>query len=312
MHHLFPHPSVAMALARPDALLDWLRGPGLEIVLIVVGTALISRALNWNRVRWVARMDAAEEAQDSLVRSESDKYRRAVAQVVTWVVVVVIYIIAALMVIDRLGIPLGSFVAPVTIAGVALGFGAQSIVRDLMAGFFMVAERQYGYGDLVKLAVVGVGEPVLGTVESVSLRVTRIRTTKGEVVVTPNGGIVQVTNYSRDWARAVLDVPVPAGIDVHLVTDVLEAVGRNAGSDPELGPLLLDTPTVMGVESIDVDEMQIRVVARTLPGRQFEAGRMLRSRIAAAFRREGIVVPTTLATARPTAHETPDSVTEAD
>lgn len=304
--------TIAQAFSSPDGLIDWLRGPGLEIVLIVLGAALVGRLLNWNRVRWVSRMDAREQADDALVRSESDKYRRAVAQVVTWVVTVVIYVIAGVWVIDRLGIPLGSFVAPVTVAGVALGFGAQSIVKDLMAGFFMVAERQYGYGDLVKLAVIGVGEPVLGTVESVSLRVTRIRTTKGEVVVTPNGGIVQVTNYSRDWARAVLDVPVPAGIDVALVTEVLEGVGARAIDDSLLGPLLLDTPTVMGVESIDVDEMQIRMVARTLPGRQFEAGRMLRSRIAAAFRREGIVVPTTLATARPTAQESPDGATETD
>lgn len=307
------HPAqVAMAFSRPDQLIDWLRGSGLEILLIVLAAALLGRLLNWNRVRWVARMDAREQADDSLVRSESDKYRRAVAQVVTWVVVVIVYTVAAVMVIDRLGIPLGSFVAPVTVAGVAVGFGAQSIVKDLMAGFFLVAERQYGFGDMVKLAVVGVGEPVIGTVESVSLRVTRIRTTKGEVVVTPNGGIVQVTNYSRDWARAVLDVPVPAGIDVRLVTDVLETVGEHAADDPLLGPLLLDTPTVMGVESIDVDEMQIRVVARTLPGRQFEAGRLLRASIAAAFRREGIVVPTTLATARPTSQENPDSAMETD
>lgn len=308
------HPAhhVVMAFTRPDQLIDWMRGSGLEIVLIVLAAALLGRLLNYNRVRWVARMDAREQAGDALVRSESDKYRRAVAQVVTWVMVVIVYTVAAVMVIDRLGIPLGSFVVPASVAGVAVGFGAQSIVKDLLAGFFLVAERQYGFGDMVKLAVVGVGEPVIGTVESVSLRVTRIRTTKGEVVVTPNGGIVQVTNYSRDWARAVLDVPVPAGIDVRLVTEVLESVGEHATDDVELGPLLLDTPTVMGVESIDVDEMQIRVVARTLPGRQFEAGRLLRSRIAAAFRREGIVVPTTLATARPTAQENPDGALESD
>ncbi len=295
---LFPFRLVQ--LANLDDVFDWLRGPALEIALIVVGTMLITRFLNWNRVRWVARMDERAEAQDQLVRSESDKYARALAQVLTWVVVVVIYVIAAIMVVDRLGIPLGSFVAPVTVVGVALGFGAQRIVQDLLAGFFVVAERQYGYGDLIKLAVPSVSEPVIGTVESVSLRTTRMRTAKGEVVVTPNGQIVQVTNYSRDWARTVLDVPVPAGIDVTLVNDVLERVGHAAVDDKVLGPLLLDTPTVMGVESIGVNEMQIRVVARTLPGRQFEAGRILRGRIAAAFRREGIVIPTSMATGRPT------------
>lgn len=290
--------------------MNWLRGPALEILLIVLGAALIGRFLNWNRVRLVELLDRRDAADTQLVRSESNKYRRALAQVLTWVVLVLVYIVATIMVVDRLGIPLGSFVAPVTALGVALGFGAQRIVQDLMAGFFVIAERQYGFGDLIKVAVIGVPEPVIGTVESVSLRITRMRTAKGEVVVTPNGQIVQVTNYSRDWARAVLDVPVLAGMDVAMVTQVLEAVGVAAVADPELGPLLLDTPSVMGVESMGVDELHIRVVARTLPGRQFEAGRMLRSRIASAFRAEGIVVPTKLATSRPTAQSEAPSPTQ--
>ncbi len=284
-----------------DDLLWWLRGDGLEILLIVLGATLVARFLNWNRLRYISRMDARDAAGDQLVRTESEKYHRAVAQVVIWALVVLVYVVAGVMVIDRFGIPLTGFVVPGTVVGVALGFGAQRIVQDVMAGFFVLAERQYGYGDLVRVAVVGVAEPVIGTVESVSLRVTRIRATKGEVVVTPNGSIVQVTNYSRDWARAVLDVPVPAGIDINLVTDVLGRVGTAAFEDPALAPLLLDKPQVMGVESIEAEELLIRVVARTLPGRQFEVGRILRARIAAAFRREGVVVPTTLATGNPTA-----------
>ncbi len=245
-------------------------------------------------------MDRREADTTQLVRTESDKYRRALAQVITWAVAVLMYTVATIMIVERFGIPLGTFVAPVTALGVALGFGAQRVVQDLMAGFFVVAERQYGFGDLIKLAVIGVPEPVIGTVESVSLRVTRMRTAKGEVVVTPNGQIVQITNYSRDWARAVLDVPIPAGMDVAMVTQVLERVGVESVDDPALSPLLLDTPSVMGVESIGVDELHIRVVARTLPGRQFDAGRILRGRIAAAFRAEGIVVPTKLVTGHPT------------
>jgi small conductance mechanosensitive channel len=95
------------------------------------------------------------------------------------------------------------------VAGVALGFGAQRIVQDLLAGFFIITERQYGFGDVIRLAVVGIGEPRTGTVEDVTLRVTQMRTVDGEVVVTPNGQIVQVVNLSRDWARAVIDIPLP-------------------------------------------------------------------------------------------------------
>jgi small conductance mechanosensitive channel len=111
---------------------------------------------------------------------------------------------------------------------------------------------------------------------------------------------VQVTNLSRDWARAVIDAPVPAATDVAKVTDVLQRVGQEAFRDERLRPMLLDPPTVMGVEDIEVDTFSVRMVARTLPGRQFEVGREIRARVASAFRREGINVPTELDTARAT------------
>ena len=102
-----------------------------------------------------------------------------------------------------------SLVAPAAVAAVALGFGAQRIVQDILAGFFIITERQYGFGDLIRLSVPSLPDPAIGTVEDVALRVTTVRTADGEVVITPNGQITQVTNLSRDWARAVIDVPVP-------------------------------------------------------------------------------------------------------
>jgi small conductance mechanosensitive channel len=119
---------------------------------------------------------------------------------------------------------------------------------------------------------------------------TQMRTVNGEVVITPNGQIVQVVNLSRDWARVVVDVPVPSTVDVSQVTNILQDVGTAAYADEHLRPLLLDPPTVMGVENIEVDTLSIRIVARTLPGKQFDVGRQLRARIANALRREGILV----------------------
>jgi moderate conductance mechanosensitive channel len=133
----------------------------------------------------------------------------------------------------------------------------------------------------------------------VSLRTTQMRTVNGEVVITPNGQIVQATNLSRDWARAVVDVPVPTTADVSQVTAILQHVGIEAYADEVLRPLLLDEPSVMGVESIQVDQINIRVVARTLPGKQFDVGRELRARIAAALRKEGIIVAPVLDTETP-------------
>jgi small conductance mechanosensitive channel len=180
-------------------------------------------------------------------------------------------------------------VAPATVAGVALGFGAQRIVQDILSGFFIVAERQYGFGDVVRLAAPG-ATATTGTVEEITLRITRIRSLDGEVITTPNGQIVQVTNLSRDWARAVIDVPVPVTVDVSDVSDILRAVCSEAFEDEQLHRLMLDAPSVMGVESLAVDQFNVRVVARTLPGKQFEVGRALRARITQRLRRAGIMV----------------------
>lgn len=280
-----------MALVALQPLSDvnhWARGNGLQIVLIVLGAVLFARLIRWLSTQLTDRIDATGTETDALVRSEATKHRHALAQVITWAVLVLVYSAAAVLVIQRFGLPLTGFVAPATVAGVALGFGAQGVVHDLLAGFFLIAERQYGFGDLVRVSVIGVATPVLGTVEEVSLRITTIRSANGEVIITPNGQIVQVTNLSRDWARAVLDVPVPATLDVSRVSDILRQVGVAAFEDAALHALLLDAPSVMGVESIEVDILTIRMVARTLPGKQFEVGRALRQRIASRFLQEGI------------------------
>lgn len=278
----------------------WARTDGLQIVLIVVGAILLTRFANWVGGRITRHIDELSKGQDVLVRSEAAKHRHAVAQVVTWVALVLIYCLAAVLVVQRFGIPITGFVAPATVAGVALGFGAQRIVQDILAGFFIISERQYGFGDVVRINVLGVAAPVTGTVEEVTLRITQIRSLDGEVITTSNGQIVQVTNLSRDWARAVVDVPLPATIGVDRATAVLRTVCEQAYADERLRPLLLDQPSVMGVEKIDVDQFHLRVIARTLPGRQFEVGRDLRARITIAFASAGVAVATRVAAAEPT------------
>jgi len=277
----------------------WASGRGLEIVLLIVGAILLTRLIAWLRDHITRRIDANAREADALVRSEAAKHRHALAQVITWTTVVVIYCATAILVTERLGIPLPSLVAPAAVVAVALGFGAQRIVQDLLAGFFIVTERQYGFGDLVRLSVPSVSTGAIGTVEDVTLRVTTVRTVDGEVVITPNGQIGQVTNLSRGWARAVVDVPVPATVDVNRVSDLLRQIGEEAYEEPELRQLLLDPPAVMGVQSIDVTQFQVRLVARTLPGKQFDVGRMLRARVAAGLLREGISLPASVETIAP-------------
>ena len=269
----------------------WLGSNGLEIVLIVLGAILLTRFTTWFKTVITERIDENDAESDALVRSESAKHRHALAQVLSWTALVMVYCAAGVQIATRLGILASSLVAPAAVVGVALGFGAQRLVQDLLAGFFIIAERQYGFGDLISIAGPGVPQGVIGTVEDVTLRVTKVRTANGEVIFTPNGQIAQVTNLSRDWARVVVDVPVPLTVDISHVSEILRGVGRAAYADEELKPQLLDAPAVMGVQSIEVDQVRVRIVARTLPGRQFIVGLALRGRITAALRREGIHVP---------------------
>ena len=266
----------------------WTRTNGLEIVIIVTGAILAARAIGWFGARTANRIDATASAGDPVVTSEDSKHRRALAQAITWSLVAIVYFVAGILVIERLNVPIATLVAPATVAGVALGFGAQRIVQDLLGGFFVITERQYGYGDVIRVLNPGSTTGVLGTVEDLTLRITRLRTASGEVLIVPNGDIRQVVNLSRDWARAVIDVPVPLEADVNEVTTILRSVCKEAFADPSLHELLLDPPTVMGVESLELDHLNVRVVARTLPGKQFDVARRLRQRIAAELRERGI------------------------
>jgi len=280
-----------LAIAPLTDIRDWVTGRGLVVVLLVLGSILLARFVQWVGGKITDHIDSRASGGDALVRSEAAKHRHSLTQVLTWVAVVLIYSIAVFLVLQTLGVPVTGLVAPATVLGVGLGFGAQRIVGDILAGFFIITERQYGFGDVVAIAVVGAGEAATGTVEDVTLRITRLRSANGEMVTIPNGQIVKVVNLSRDWARAVVDVPVPTSSDVNRVNEILREVGDEAFRDPALRKLLLDPPSVMGVESLDLDQVNVRVVARTLPGKQFEVGRDLRARIVLAFRRQGLTLP---------------------
>jgi small conductance mechanosensitive channel len=254
----------------------------------VIVAILAIRFVTWVADQIARQLDERFVESDALVRSEASKHRQALASVVQWVSIVLIAIWGIVQIADVLDFSIKGWVAPATVIGAALGFGAQQVVRDLLAGFFIIVEKQYGFGDLVTLTVVSTTE-ASGTVENVTLRVTRLRSPNGEVLTIPNGQIVQAINQSKDWARAVIDIPVSTNVDLNRVGEVLRNECEHALENPVLGELLLDAPTLMGVESIQVDTVTLRMVARTLPGKQFEAGRQLRVLVIRALARAGIV-----------------------
>src|SRR6195952_3380764 len=207
---------------------EWILTRGLKIVLLIIFAVLAARFISWLAQKTPRRIDADFQESDQLVRTESAKHRQAVASVISWVSIAVLFVVVAVDITDVLAIPVGSLVAPAAVLGAALGFGAQRVVQDLLSGFFVITEKQYGFGDLVSLTVAGIAAPAEGTVEDVTLRVTKLRSSEGEVFTIPNGQIVKTMNLSKDWARAVVDIPVPTSADLTRVDELLHGVSEAA------------------------------------------------------------------------------------
>ena len=189
------------------------------------------------------------------------------------------------MVLTELGVNVAPIIASAGIVGVALGFGAQSLVKDFLSGIFMIFEDQYGVGDVVDL-----GE-ASGTVEAVSLRVTRLRDVNGTVWYVRNGEILRVGNMSQNWARTVLDIDVAYGEDLAKVRRVLQEVAHDLWEDEDFKGLIIEEPEVWGVEALDPDGVTVRVTLKTAPLEQWEVAREMRERIKARFDYEGIEIP---------------------
>jgi small conductance mechanosensitive channel len=195
---------------------------------------------------------------------------------------VLIWSTALVMVLDELGVNLAAIGIGVSIIGVALGFGSQTLVRDFLSGIFMLIEDQYGVGDVIDTGV------ATGTVEGVSLRTTRLRDTEGVVWHIPNGEIRRVGNKSQQWARVVLDIPVAYDSDIARATDVIRRGASEVASSPELGSVITEPPEIWGIEQIESDHVLIRLAVKTLPLEQWRVARALRARLKAALDGAGI------------------------
>ena len=189
------------------------------------------------------------------------------------------------MMLSEVGVDIAPIIASAGIIGIALGFGAQSLVKDFLSGIFMIMEDQFGVGDIVD-----VGEAI-GTDEAVSLRVTRLRDINGTVWYVPNGEIVRVGNQSQNWSRTVLDVGVGYHEDIARVRKVLEEIAHAMWEDEDFVGQVIEEPSVWGVQELAADAVTMRVVLKTTPGSQWAIAREMRQRIKARFDHEGIEIP---------------------
>ena len=253
----------------------------LKIALIVVAAVVLARMA----ARAVRRFLRTAQARSPLKAGSVRAQQRAttLGDVLAGLARTVIYAVAGLVVLDELGLNLAPLLAGAGIAGIAVGFGAQSLVKDFLSGFFILAEDQFGVGDVITVS------DTTGTVEEVNLRITRMRGADGTVWFVPNGEIRKVGNSAKDWSKALVDVVVPPGTDIPAATAAMEAEATRLKDEPEWSEAFVDAPEVLGIEAVDADGVTLRVAAKTSPAARARVARELRGRIMNRLRTDGVL-----------------------
>ena len=266
-----------------DRVTDWLATQGLRIVLILV-LAFVADL--------VVRVVVPRVIRPTVRRQMKDKPEEEIEQRSHTLVAVlqgsgrfVLVIWALFTILPELGVNVTPVLASVGIAGIALGFGAQSLVKDVISGLFILIENQYSKGDVVTVAGIS------GLVEEVGLRRTVLRDLDGIVHHVPNGQIAVASNFTQEWSRVNMNVSVAYGEDLDKVFEVINRVGHELAADPEFGPLILKAPQVLRVDAFEDSGIAVKILGDTEPIRQWDVMGELRKRLKKAFDEEGIEIP---------------------
>lgn len=274
--------------------------------LITIGVVLVvAIGLRWVLLRTISR--ATRLAIDRAKARRSEEGRKTaelqnvrhearaatMGSLLRSITNVVIVVLALLTILAVLGVPMTPLLASAGVGGVALGFGAQSLVKDYLSGIFMIVEDQYGVGDVVDLG------DVTGTVEDVGLRVTRVRDANGQIWYIRNGEVLRVGNQSQGWSTAIVDIPVDSNEDSAKVIDVLNRVAKDFHAEDDHRDVLLEQPRVVGVQSVEAGRMTIRMLAKTQPDEALGVQRALLDDALQALRQAGIKGPRALSAPPP-------------
>ncbi|HEX5090568.1 MAG TPA: mechanosensitive ion channel family protein [Nocardioides sp.] len=255
-----------------------------RLVARAEGSVVPGKAGVFRRRRTVAQTHT-QELRELAAATRRVQRAKTMGDLFKSVITGVLIAVFGTMILSQLGVNIAPIIASAGILGIALGFGAQSLVKDFLSGVFMIFEDQYGVGD-----VIDVGEAT-GTVEAVTLRVTRLRDLDGTVWYVPNGEIMRVGNKSQNWSRAVIDVAVGYDEDLGRARQVLADVAHDLWEDDDFHSVIIEPPEVTGVEALNPDGITLRVLVKTAPMEQWGVARELRQRIKARFDHEGIEVP---------------------
>jgi len=279
--------AMAAMLTGPEwvrGLLDWMGRTGWSRLghLLLVAVACVGLLLAVKLVTRAVRR-AVDDGNDD-VTSDTERRAETLGSVLTNAARVLVVAFFLLMTLQEFGVNIGPLVAGAGVAGVALGFGAQSLVKDVISGFFLLMENQFGVGDIIS-----VDEKHTGTVERMTLRITQLRDAEGRAHFVPNGSIIRVVVLSKDFARALVDVEVDYGTDPDRAFEVLRQAGAKLHADwPDQ---VMEPLEVKGIETLSPSGFIIRTFTKTAPGAQWEVARELRRRILLAFRAAGIEIP---------------------
>ena len=267
---------------------QWWLSVGLALGALLIGAVILNVFARRYVRKLVKKAEDGRQASSDKANAQRLQRTATVAHLALSTAQVVIWTILLLVILASLGVNLGPLVVGAGIAGVALGFGAQTIVRDTLSGFFILAENQFYLGDTVELQTTG--GPVAGTVEALTLRVTSIRAFDGTLNTVPNGNIEVTSNKTRGWGRAIVDIRLTFDEDVERIRVVLQELFDDLGDSEPFASGLRATPEVLGVIQLAMDAQILRVTAETEPSRRWEIERHLRERITNRLSERGISI----------------------
>jgi moderate conductance mechanosensitive channel len=273
-----------------DSIVDWLLHTGVSIGIIMVVALLLTKVVGLFARRQTKRVQAQRHEAPGVLTSTVGAHQQALIGALRWAVNFSIVFIAVIWVLLELNLPATALLPLASAIGVGLGFGAQQIVGDVLAGIFILSERQFGVGDLIRIGPLMAVGWVEGHVEEMTLRVTKVRTLDGDLVTIANGELRQSVNASRDWARVLVIVPLGRDVDLERVAVRLDLVGAQLSDEPAWKPVILEAPKVAGLDDLGSEVIQMRVVGRTLPAQQWKVARELRRRIALVLRELDVAV----------------------
>jgi small-conductance mechanosensitive channel len=276
-----------MNLIAQSDFRQWFFAHGLKILIIFAVAVVVTFAARVAVNRFRKRLEGSASITQELNLQRAATLTGALSTAL----IVVIWALAILMALGELGQNIAPLLASAGVAGVALGFGAQSLVKDTLSGFFILLENQFGVGD--NLEVQTPSTKVVGRVESLTLRVTSIRAFDGALHFVPNGNVVVASNRSKGWARAIIDVRTAHDEDVEHLRSVLEELFEELTGDRTLSEWIHEAPSVLGVERTGHDGLVMRVIADTRPSKVMDVERLLRERITRRLVERGIRVPVT-------------------